>query len=104
MRRLRHLGFLLWLALALALGQQAALLHDLAHATGQVSHKQDSKPAPSKCDECGLFAEFSGAASAQAVAAPFVAAASPRAVFLREQSASIAPRLAFLSRAPPTLL
>lgn len=104
MRSLRHLGFLLWLALALAMGQQAAALHDLAHATGKISHSQDSKPAPSKCGECGLFAEFSGAASTKAVAAPFVAAASPRAAFIREQSASIAARLAFLSRAPPTLL
>ena len=104
MRPLRHLGFLLWLALALAMGQQAAALHDLGHAAEKLSHTQDSKPAPSKCDACFACAELSGAAGTKAVAAPFVAAVSPCPAFHEERSASIAPRLAFLSRAPPTLL
>lgn len=104
MRRLRHLGFLLWLALALAMGQQAAALHDLGHATDKIFHQQDSKPAPSKCDECFACAELSGVASTKAIAAPFIAAASPRPSLRCERSASIAARVAFLSRAPPTLL
>lgn len=104
MKRLRHLGFLLWLALALAMGQQAAALHELGHATERVTHKQDSKPAPAKCSECFLFAGLSSAAGAKASALAVVAPASPRPAVLLEQSASLAARLAFRSRAPPTLL
>jgi hypothetical protein len=106
MKALRHFGLLLWLALALAWGQQAAVLHDLGHATAQLAHQQDpSKPAPSsKCDECGLFAEFSGALAAKAVVAPFVAAAAIAAPALVPASVRLAPRLAFLSRAPPSVL
>jgi hypothetical protein len=104
MRRLRHLGFLLWLGLALAMGQHAAALHDLSHATERLSQKQDSKPAPLKCDQCFACAELSGAASAKAVAAPFIAAASPRPPSPCGRSVSVAALLAFLSRAPPTLL
>jgi hypothetical protein len=104
MKRLRHLGLFLWLALALTLGQQAAALHGLAHATERFSQRQDSKPAPSKCDECPLFAQLGSAVGSKAPATPVIAAASPRAVLPSERSASIAARLAFHSRAPPTLL
>jgi len=100
MKSLRRLGFLLTLALALCLGQYAAAIHDLGHATSQI-HKQDSKPGSSKCDECGLFAELSGAMGAQAPVAPFVAAATPRESFIRERNASLAPRYRHLSRGPP---
>lgn len=104
MRRLRHFGFLLSLALALAMGQQAAALHDLGHATEKLSHQQDSKPAPSKCEQHFACAELSGAAGTKALAAPYIAAASPLPALRCERSASIAARVAFLSRAPPTLL
>jgi hypothetical protein len=104
MKPLRHIGFLLWLALAVAMGQQAAALHDLGHATERLSQKQDSKTAPSKCDECGLFAPFTGALGAKAPVAPFVAAAAAPAAPALEQSASLAVRIAFRSRAPPAVL
>ncbi len=104
MKSLRHLGILCGLALAVVMGQQAAVLHDLGHATGQWSHKQDSKPAPSKCDECGLAAELSSALGTTAIAVPFVASASPRPVARPDLGVHTATRLAFQSRAPPTLL
>jgi hypothetical protein len=104
MRRLRHIGFLFWLALAVAMGQQAAFLHDLGHATERLSQKRDSNPAPSKCDECSLFAPFSGALGAKAPVAPFVAATHPLAQLVSGRSASLAARLAFRSRAPPAVL
>jgi hypothetical protein len=104
MKRLRHLGFVLWLALALGLGQLGAALHGLAHATEKVSQRQDSKPAPSKCDECPLFAQLGSAVGSKGPATPVVALASPRPILRSERSASVAARLAFRSRAPPTLL
>lgn len=104
MNRLRHLGFFLWLALALALGQQGAMLHGLAHATEKFSQRQDSKPAPSKCDECPLFAQLGSALGSKPPVAPIIAVTSPRPVLLLERTASVAARLAFHSRAPPTLL
>lgn len=104
MKRLRHLGFLLSLTLALAMGQQAAALHGLVHAAEKFSQRQDSKPAPSKCDECPLFAQLGSAVGSKAPAAPLIAVASPRPVLPLERSASLAARLAFHSRGPPTLL
>jgi hypothetical protein len=103
MKRLRHLAFLFLLPLALAMGQQAAVLHDLGHAAEKLSGKQDPKRSPtsSKCDECGLFAELSGAVGAKAPIAPFVAASTPREAAIRERDATLAPRHAFRSRAPP---
>lgn len=104
MKYLRHLGILCGLALAVVLGQHAAVLHDLGHVTGQWSHRQDSKPAPTKCDECGLAAELSSALGTTAIAVPFVASVSPRPVARPDLGVHTATRIAFESRAPPTLL
>lgn len=100
MKPLRHWGFLLALVLALAWGQQAAVRHSLAHATGQ--HRQDpAKPAPAHCDQCGLFAELTGAVGIDAASAPVIPAdriaASPRP----SAPLRLAPRLAFHPRGPP---
>jgi hypothetical protein len=102
MKALRHFGFLLCLAFAFAIGQQGAVLHALSHATDQVQHKGDSKPAKLACDQCALSGQPSGMPGAGmpvvaqadgAVAeAPLVAHEAPyRAVIV------------FLSRAPPVL-
>ena len=61
MKALRRFGVVLWLALALVVGQQAAALHALAHAADAVVHKQDSKPTK-VCAECCVAAQLSAGA------------------------------------------
>ena len=103
MKPLRHFGFLLCLAFALAIGQQGALLHALGHATEQVQHKGDPKPAKVACDTCATVAQPSGMpvsgllpvalSEGQVEAAPFAQLPAPVRV-----------DVVFLSRAPPVLL
>ena len=100
MSRLRHIFFALWLALAVVSGQQAVALHDLAHVTG---HKQDSTPGKSTCEKCFACAELSSAVGTTIppVALPETA---PLACDSRADAPPCsAPRLAFRSRAPPSL-
>ncbi|HUQ28345.1 MAG TPA: hypothetical protein VM051_07115 [Usitatibacter sp.] len=100
MSNFRRIFFALWMALAVVVGQQAVALHDLAHAGG---HKQDSTPGKGTCDKCFACAELSGAvgASIPPVALPEIAPL-PREI-RSAASACSAPRLAFRSRAPPSL-
>ena len=93
-----------WLALALLIGQQAAALHALGHATEQLQQKKDSAPAPSSCDLCIAYAQFSGAAGSKVAALPVVAAAAVAPLDFVVAGSPAAARLAFRSRAPPTLL
>lgn len=104
MRSIRRLASILWLALALLVGQQAAALHDLGHATGQLSHKQDSKNPSSTCGECFACAELSGAVGVTVPVLPVVAACTPRAADPIISSAASPARLAYRSRAPPAFL
>ncbi|MEO7744269.1 MAG: hypothetical protein ABIR98_15135 [Usitatibacter sp.] len=103
MKLLRRFGFALWLALALAVGQHSGLLHGLAHASEKATQKQDSKPAPSTCDQCSLCAQLVGASATPPTltfaAADLVPAASPMA-----RAAPALTRVVFRSRAPPVLL
>ena len=95
MRRTRFVGFLLWLVLAFAMAQQAALLHGLGHAV--------DRTAGAPCADCALLANLSGPVSVAAPAIPAidgsVAAEPPLPV-----SAPARQALAFRSRAPPTFL
>jgi hypothetical protein len=99
--RTRRIFFALWMALAVVIGQHAVAMHDLAHAAG---HKQESTPGKSTCDKCFACAELSSAVGASIPpvalpeAAPHVSLSHPDAAICA------APRLAFRSRAPPTLL
>jgi hypothetical protein len=104
MKPIRHLAAVVWLALALLVGQQAAALHDLGHATEKLSQKHDSKPASSTCDQCFAFAELSVAMGATPPSMPAVDATPTQFVHSPEQGIAGSPRLAFRSRAPPTLL
>lgn len=104
MRSFRHLGFALWLALAFVVGQQAAALHALAHATQKVTEKHESTPAKPQCEACSQLAGFAGAVGTHVSIAPAVIASPPRALFHHDASIRTAQRLAFLSRAPPTIL
>jgi HD superfamily phosphodiesterase len=101
MRIFRRLGFALWLALALVAGQQAALLHDLGHASEKLSQK-DTKPAPAKCDKHFAFTQLTGAASASIEIPPVECSL---AEFVAPEAGSrAAPTLAYRSQAPPALL
>ena len=102
MKRLRKYFLAFGLALAFALGQHAASLHALGHATDALS-QNDSTPAPSKCADHSLFSTIGAAVGSKAPVAPFVAAVSQVASTPILASASLAPRFSFLSRAPPTL-
>jgi len=93
----------LWLALALAVGQHAAAVHELGHATEQLSHKKGSKPAPLTCDECFACATLSGAVGASLPSVPEVVTDNARPVVSLELGTPAAARLAFRSRAPPLL-
>ncbi len=104
MRSIRRLASILWLALALLVGQQAAALHDLGHATGQLSHKQDSKTSPASCDQCFACAELSGAVGVTVPVLPVVAACTPRAADPLTRGVASPARLAYRARAPPSLL
>lgn len=102
MHRLRRLGFALWIALALLVGQQAAALHDLGHATSELSEK-GGKPASATCDQCFLCAQLAGAVGATppGITAPLASYGVPVALaVLAPQTAEAPP---FLSRAPPAL-
>ena len=104
MKPIRRIALALWLALALLVGQQAAALHDLGHATGQLSHNQDSKTAPATCDQCFACAELSGAVGVTMPVLAVIAACTPPAAEPVVPGAAIPARLAYRSRAPPTLL
>jgi hypothetical protein len=104
MKLVRTLWIALVLSLALVAGQQAAALHDLGHAIERTTQKRDSTPAKSPCNQHFLCAELSGAvASSVPQLREVLAACAPLAVSL-SQGASLAPRLAFRSQAPPALL
>ncbi len=103
MIRLRRIATVFWFALALLAGQQAAALHDLGHATEQFSQKKHSRHVPASCDKCFACAELSGAAGASIPAVAIASAANEAPFAVHETGASCAPRLAFRSRAPPSL-
>ena|SRR5438128_4924011 len=101
---LRRFGFALWLALAVVVGQQAAALHDLAHATERFGSQNDSAPAPQTCDKCFACATLAGGATATP---PPLPAFDATVEHPQQHGACPAPgaaRFAFLSRAPPALL
>jgi hypothetical protein len=103
MKRFRKLGFALWLALALLVGQQAAALHELGHATAEFSQDKGKPSGSSKCDKHFLFAQFSGAVGTFS-SVPAVSAGDVVEAFVSQAFAPAATRLAFHSRAPPTIL
>jgi hypothetical protein len=103
MNRFRHLGTALWLALALLLGQAAAAMHELGHATARLS-QQESTPAPSSCDLCCACAQLGGIAGTAFPTLPLVQTVEALPTCISASVAPAATHFAFLSRAPPTLL
>lgn len=104
MNPVRRLFAAFWLALALLAGQQAAALHDLAHATEQIGQKNPGSPTHHACDQCFLSAQLAGAIGATIATLPAIVAGIERFDVRFTDAAPGAPRFAFLSRAPPTLL
>lgn len=100
MSRFRRLGFALWLALALLVGQQAAALHELGHATDFA--QKGSPSGASKCDKHFLFAQLSGAAGA-CHSVPPVSSSGPVTALVHQAFAPATAHFAFQSRAPPTI-
>jgi hypothetical protein len=101
MRRLRQLFLAFGLAAALALGQYAALLHGLGHATEQLSQKPGT-PAKVACDQCFTCAQLSSGAPS----VPLLLAAPTGDSVHASSDASCAPsatRVVFHSRGPPVL-
>lgn len=101
MKRLKHVGILLCLAFAIAIGQQGALLHAFGHAAEQVQ-KGDPKPGKGACEICALAAQPWGSPSAGLPALGVEA----RIVEVSGFVATFAPArtfVVFLSRAPPVL-
>ncbi len=104
MPALRRFGLALLLGLALAVGQQAAALHDLAHARERLAQQKDSIPAPHSCDKCFVCSGLVGGAAMSDPPMPCSTASEAAPVLSDHRSAPAATRLAFLSRAPPALL
>ena len=88
MRLMRRFWSISCIALALAIGQQAALLHDLGHAMKRIhAPAQDQYPGSDSCDKCFGFSQLSGsmpgamsafvALDAAPVLASFVATPAP---------------------------
>lgn len=100
MKNLRRLFLALGLALALALGQQAAALHALGHAADELA-RQESTSAPFKCTDHSLFASFAGAVGAEPPAPPFMATVALAERVDPQPPAWLPSRYAYLSRAPP---
>lgn len=99
---MRHLVAAFGLALALAIGQHAGALHALGHAADAFT-QSESIPAPSKCTDHSLFCSIGAALGAEPPVAPFVASDGPTGVASAPASASLARRVHFLPRAPPSL-
>jgi hypothetical protein len=100
MSRFRSLGFALWLALALFMGQQVAVLHDLGHASEQLGQKSDTK-VPKPCNEHFACSQLANAVGSNPPTVPQVSSADVRSASSLDQGTSTPARLAYRSRAPP---
>lgn len=103
MRSLRHLGLVIWLALALVAGQQLVLWHDLGHATERLAGK-DEGGVPAKCEQHSACAQLASALGSAEFATAFVSSVPPLALAVAERDAARAPQVPFHSRAPPAFL
>lgn len=92
------------LALAFLFAQHTASLHWLSHAVDATQAKADKSRAPADhCDECLTLSALGAGATSGGVELP---AAAAQHALLASTSAVASPaalRLAFRSRAPPTL-
>ena len=94
MPRLLQLIFAAWLLVGLPLGQHQALLHALDHAV-------DHGTPQEKCAEHSLYTAFAGGAASTGCGIPATPLHPAGAMELAPAAVSLAPRSAYLSRAPP---
>ncbi len=101
----RSLAARVLLALAFLLAQQTASLHWLSHAIEATQAKASQSPAPSHhCDECVQLGALGAAvATGASLLLPSAAQHAPLEA-VSVAAARAPPRLAFRSRAPPTIL
>ena len=102
MKLMRRFAVLAALAVVLAMGQQAGLLHGLAHATERLAQKQDGKTAPAPCELCALVAQLDGPPSALSTATPAIGTQVQAKAFVPHVAPAVT-RTVFRSRAPPVL-
>lgn len=101
MSRFRRLGFALWLALALLVGQHSAALHDVAHAFEALSQPADAKLPKPDCDTHFACSQLGGALAASiAPPLPVVQGTLERPA-RGELGVARASLPAYRSRAPP---
>ena len=98
---LRALLTALWLSIAMLVGQQAAALHELAHATDNLGSTKQLPPAQ-HCDQCLALAGLDAGLGTATFAIPAIAAASPAPPAQPIAARLSAPRLSYRSRAPPS--
>lgn len=102
MKPLRRIAALFALVLALALGQQAALLHALGHVTERAAPTQDGKLSSAPCEQCGLAAHLDGLAP-EPPPVLAIAGTSVPAVQLEAEAPPLRGTVVYRSRAPPAL-
>ena len=102
MKALRSLAICLWLAAILVVGQQLAALHELSHATEQLSQK--GKPVGPACEQCVACAGMTGVPGAHVPTVPEPACTAEQVPQYCAEGAQPEPFLNFRSRAPPTIL
>ena len=95
---MRRLLAILWLALAVAIGQHAASVHALKHATDALA---GTTQAPQECEQHSLLSSLGSAAGSDSRAAPAMESASPAPVAPHAERVALPVRYSFLSRAPP---
>jgi len=95
---LRRLGFAAFFALALLVGQQAVVLHDLKHAT---EHREGGVPSEKSCDTHYLCAQLGSAVDVAPPAIPQADASSQVIAAYFLEGVSQRTRLAYRSQAPP---
>jgi hypothetical protein len=103
MKYLRSIAICLWLAAVLVVGQQLAALHDLSHATEQLS-KNGTKPGNPVCELCVACAGMAGVPGAYVPSVPEPECTHEPVAQYCAEGAQPAPFLNFRSRAPPTLI
>jgi len=93
------------LALAFLFAQQTASLHWLSHAIDATHAKVGkSAPAPDHCDECLTLSALGAGATSNGAELPAPAAQHALLAAVTPVASPAALRLAFRSRAPPTLV
>ncbi|APV50047.1 hypothetical protein BWI17_10335 [Betaproteobacteria bacterium GR16-43] len=101
----RRFGFAVWLALAVVVGQQAVLLHDLGHAVERMADGTGKQlPAEKKCDTHFTCSQLGSAVGSSAPVFAVAESGSVEVSSFVTAEASQRTRLAYRAQAPPRSL